>query len=141
MLPGDDLSGFDQFGDEVGLNNQNVGHFAISHLLVYDRGEVKHKRNLVSTVAAERLADLNQCRSKRGVAQHLDLLLGSRRGLKRHKPKRTYRSQHAEKSLHGLRLLMPPNAKLSRRRSAIGLKREVRPNTNPRRRKRFPGES
>src|SRR3970282_2636740 len=102
MLPGDDLSGFDQFGDEVGLNNQNVGHFAISHLLVYDRGEVKHKLNLVSTVAAEHLTDLNQCRSKRGVAQHPDPLLGSRRGLKRHEPKGTDRSQNAEKSFHGL---------------------------------------
>ena len=105
MLPGDDLSGLDQVGGEVGLNNQNVGSFAISHLLVYDRGDGKHKLNLVSPVATERLADLSQCGSKPGVAQNLDLLLGLRRGLKRHKPKRTYRSQHAEKSLHGWPLL------------------------------------
>src|SRR5258708_15696180 len=120
MFAWDDFSRLHQFGDEIGLNNQDVSRFAAGDLLVDHRRGPEHELELISSLSAEGLGDLFKGRPERAVAHNLDLFLGTRRGLKRYEPKGTNHSQNPGKSLHGLRLLMTPNVPIEGRAGTEG---------------------
>src|SRR5205085_3918228 len=68
MLTCGNLAGRHKITNEIGLYDQHIARFAISHLLVDYRRKPKDKFDLVSRLLTENISDVAQCGCNRGVA-------------------------------------------------------------------------